>query len=53
MAHEFEEVAFDGHNCPTWALDVKISGAFREILPTLSPLAELKVHVGHVWVLEY
>jgi hypothetical protein len=37
MAHEFEELALDVHNYPTWALDVKISLAFRGILPTLSP----------------
>jgi hypothetical protein len=36
MAHEFEELALDGHNYPTWVLDIKISLAFRGILPTLS-----------------
>jgi hypothetical protein len=40
MFHEFEELTLDGHNYPTWALDVKISLAFRGILPTLSPPAE-------------
>jgi hypothetical protein len=35
MACEFEELAHDGHNYPTWALDVKISLAFRGILPAL------------------
>jgi hypothetical protein len=25
MTHEFEELALDGHNYPTWAMDVKIS----------------------------
>jgi hypothetical protein len=29
-------VALSGHNYPTWALDVKISLAFRGILPALS-----------------
>jgi hypothetical protein len=38
MAHEFEELSLDGHNYPTWALDVKISLAFRGILPRLSSL---------------
>jgi hypothetical protein len=36
MAHEFEEPALDGHNYPTWALDVKIRLAFGGILPALS-----------------
>jgi hypothetical protein len=36
MAHEFEELALDGYNYPTWALDVKISLAFRGILHALS-----------------
>jgi hypothetical protein len=40
MAHEFEELALDGHNYPTWALDVKISLAFCGILPALSPPVE-------------
>jgi hypothetical protein len=40
MAREFEELVLDGHNYATWALDVKISLAFREILHALSPPAE-------------
>jgi hypothetical protein len=36
MAREFEELVLDGHNYPTWALDVKISLTFRGILPALS-----------------
>jgi hypothetical protein len=40
MAHEFEEHALDGHNYPTWALDIKISLAFCGILLALSPPAE-------------
>jgi hypothetical protein len=40
MAHEFEELVLDGHNYPTWALDVKISLAFWGILPALSPPAD-------------
>jgi hypothetical protein len=35
MAHEFEELIPDGHNYPTWALDIKISLAFHRILPAL------------------
>jgi hypothetical protein len=40
MAHEFEELVFDGHNYPTWALDVKIILTFHRILPTLTPPAK-------------
>jgi hypothetical protein len=40
MAHEFDESALDGHNYPTWALDVKISLPFREIMTALTPPAE-------------
>jgi hypothetical protein len=40
MTHEFEELALDSHNYPTWALNVKISLTFRGILPALSPPAE-------------
>jgi hypothetical protein len=37
VAREFEELILDGHNYPTWALDVKISLVFYGILPALSP----------------
>jgi hypothetical protein len=40
MAHEFEELVLDGHNYPTWVLDVKINLTFRGILPALSPPAD-------------
>jgi hypothetical protein len=40
MAHEFEELSLDGHNYPTWALDVKISLTVCGIMPTLTPPAE-------------
>jgi hypothetical protein len=37
MTREFEELALDGHNYPTWAMDVKISlaprGVYEAILP--------------------
>jgi hypothetical protein len=36
MAHEFKEVALDGHNYPTWFLDIKISLAFHGILLALT-----------------
>jgi hypothetical protein len=40
MACEFEELSLDGHNYPTWALDVKISLAFCGILSALTSPAE-------------
>jgi hypothetical protein len=40
IAHVFEEHVLDGHNYPTWALDVKINFAFHGILPAISPPAE-------------
>jgi hypothetical protein len=43
MAHEFEELALDKHNYPTWVLDVKIRLAFCGILPALSPPADREV----------
>jgi hypothetical protein len=37
MIHEFEELVLDGHNYPTWGMDVKISlalcGVYEAILP--------------------
>jgi hypothetical protein len=37
MTCEFEELILDGHNYPTWAMDVKISlalgGIYEAILP--------------------
>jgi hypothetical protein len=40
MTREFEELALDGHNYHTWALDVKISLALRGMYETLVPPAE-------------
>jgi hypothetical protein len=40
MAREFDELALDGHNYPTWALDVKISSAFHGIMTALTPPTE-------------
>ena len=37
MAREFEELALDGHNFPTWALDIKISLAAKGIVAALTP----------------
>jgi hypothetical protein len=39
MAREFEELALDGHNYPTWAMDVKISLAFRGMYEAIVPPA--------------
>ena len=36
-AKEFEELAFDGHNYPTWAMDAKISLSSRGIAGALIP----------------
>jgi hypothetical protein len=37
MIHEFEKLALDGHNYPTWTMDIKISltlcGVYEAILP--------------------
>ena len=43
MAPEFDELAVDGHNYPTWAVDVKISLASRGILAALTPPDEREV----------
>jgi hypothetical protein len=29
VTHEFKELALDGHNYPTWTIDVKISLTLR------------------------
>jgi hypothetical protein len=36
-AKDFEELALDGHNYPTWAMDVKISLSSRGIAGALIP----------------
>jgi hypothetical protein len=40
MAHEFDGLALDGQNYPTWAMDDKISLAFCGIMAALTPPAE-------------
>jgi hypothetical protein len=40
MTREFEELALDGHNYPTWAMDVKISLALRGMHEAIVPPAE-------------
>jgi hypothetical protein len=37
MTHEFEELALDGHNYPTWTMDVKISLALRGMYEAIVP----------------
>jgi hypothetical protein len=39
MAHEFDELALDGHNYPTWTMDIKISLALRGIYEAIVPPA--------------
>jgi hypothetical protein len=36
-AKDFEELVLDGHNYPTWAMDVKISLSSRGIAGALIP----------------
>jgi hypothetical protein len=43
MTHEFEELALDGHNYPTWAMDVKISLALRGVYESILPPEERTV----------
>jgi hypothetical protein len=33
---EFEELALDGHNYPTWALDIEITFASRGIIDAIA-----------------
>jgi hypothetical protein len=40
MAREFEELVLDGHNYPTFAMDVKIRLAFRGIYEAIIPPAD-------------
>jgi hypothetical protein len=45
MVREFEELALDEHNYPTWALDAKISltfrGTYEAIIPPIDRQQEL------------
>jgi hypothetical protein len=40
MAREFEELVLDGHNYPTFAMDVKIRLVFRGIYEAIIPPAD-------------
>jgi hypothetical protein len=43
MTREFEELALDGHNYPTWAMNVKISLALRGVYKAILPPEERTV----------
>jgi hypothetical protein len=47
MAREFNEHALDGHNYPTWALDIKIRLVFCG-MAALTPPAERERQ--HFWI---
>jgi hypothetical protein len=40
MTREFEELALDGHNYPTWAMNVKISLALLVVYEAILPHEE-------------
>jgi hypothetical protein len=40
MVHEFEKLDIDGHDYPTWSIDVKISLIFRGMYEAIIPSAE-------------
>jgi hypothetical protein len=40
MSREFEELALDGHNYPTWVMDVKISLTLRGMYEAIVPPAD-------------
>jgi hypothetical protein len=40
MTREFEKLTLDGHNYPTWKMDVKISLALRGMYEEITPPAE-------------
>jgi hypothetical protein len=43
MTREFKELALDGHNYPTWAMDIKISLALHGVYETILPPEERTV----------
>jgi hypothetical protein len=43
MTREFEDLVLDGHNYPTWAMDVKISLALRGMYEAIIPSADRNV----------
>jgi hypothetical protein len=50
MAREFDELVLDGHNYQIWAMDVKISLAFRGIMAAHTPPAERGSISGYIHV---
>jgi hypothetical protein len=54
MTHEFEELALDGHNYPTCAMDVKISLALRGVYEEiLSPEDRTVRYLNHSSIMPY
>jgi hypothetical protein len=43
LTHELEELALDGHNYPTWAMNVNISLALRGVYEAILPPEERTV----------
>jgi hypothetical protein len=48
MACEFEELVLDGHNYPTWAMDVKISLAFRGMYEAIVSPTDRQQELPHI-----
>jgi hypothetical protein len=44
MIREFDELVLDGHNYPTWAMDVKISLVVCGVCEAILPPEERTVH---------
>jgi hypothetical protein len=40
MTHEFEALALDGHNYPTWVMDINIILALRGMYEAIVPPAD-------------
>jgi hypothetical protein len=45
MTHEFKELVLDGHNYPTWAMDVKISLSLQRMYEAIISSAERTVQL--------
>jgi hypothetical protein len=43
MTHEFKKLVLDGHNYPSWAMNVKISLALRGVYEAILPPEERTV----------
>jgi hypothetical protein len=49
MAHEFDVLTLDGHNYPTWVLDVKVSLTFHMIMAALTPPVERELAFMYIY----